>query len=55
MEVYDLDLLQENYQIKNSNKRLDSPTEDHVTCQQSPQRQRLVVKRKEESATKGHI
>jgi hypothetical protein len=50
--MYDLEFIQENHQIKNSDQKLDSPqTEDHVTWQQSPQRQSP----EEENAARRHI
>ena len=44
--VYDLEFLQESYQIQNSNKSMGNPpTENHVSHQGSPQRQILEVNR----------
>jgi hypothetical protein len=54
--VYDLEVLQKNYQIQNNDKRLARPPiEDHVTAQQPPQRQRPEVNGQDESATRRHV
>ena len=61
--VYDLEFLQENFQIQNTDKTLDNPpTENKITHPQSPWRQILEINRQKESAgfltragNKGHI
>ena len=53
--IGDLEILQENYQIQNTDKTFDNPlTEDHVIYHQSLQRQILEVNRQKESATRRH-
>jgi hypothetical protein len=54
--VYDLEFLQENFQIQNTDKTLDNtPTENHVTHQPSPWRQILEVSRQKESAASSYM
>jgi len=51
-----MNFLQENYQIVNSDPKLDSPlTEGNVRCQHWPQRQSPEVYIHEQSATRGHM
>jgi hypothetical protein len=53
--VHDL-VLQENYQIKNSDKTLDNtPTENHVAHQRSPRRHIPEVDREKESSTRRQV
>jgi len=54
--VYDLEFLQENFDIQNTDKTLDNtPTENRVTHQQSPWRQILEINRQKESAASIHM
>lgn len=54
--VYDLEFSQGSYQIQNSDKSMGNHlTENHVSHQQSPQRQILEVNRQRESATRKHV
>ena len=51
-----MEFLQENFQIRDTDKTLDnSPTENRDTHQQSPSRQILEVNRQKESAASRHV
>jgi hypothetical protein len=54
--VYDLEFLQESYQIQNSDKSMGNPpTENNVSHHRSPQRKIPEVNRQKESATRKHM